>query len=80
MGIDRDPLQVEGGYVWFEIAGINLSRERPLDEVKEQVEARWREQEIATRLKTKAAESSTSSRPDRVSPTSPRPTGSRSRP
>ena len=56
MGIDRDPLQVEGGYVWFEIAGITPSRERPLDEVKEQVEARWREQEIATRLKTKAAE------------------------
>jgi peptidyl-prolyl cis-trans isomerase D len=56
MGIDRDPLQVEGGYVWFEIAGITPSRERPLDEVKEQVETRWREQEIATRLKTKAAE------------------------
>ncbi len=56
MGIDRDPLQVEGGYIWFEIAGITPSRERPLDEVKEQVEARWREQEIATRLKTKAAE------------------------
>ncbi|MET0924694.1 MAG: SurA N-terminal domain-containing protein [Xanthobacteraceae bacterium] len=56
MGIDRDPLQVEGGYIWFEIAGITPSRERPLDEVKEQVEARWREQEITTRLKTKAAE------------------------
>jgi peptidyl-prolyl cis-trans isomerase D len=56
IGIDRDPLQVEGGYVWYEIVGITPSRERPLDEVKEQVEARWREQEIATRLKAKAAE------------------------
>ena len=56
IGVDRDPLQVEGGYVWFEIGGITPSRERPLDEVKEQVEARWREQEIATRLKTKATE------------------------
>jgi peptidyl-prolyl cis-trans isomerase D len=54
MGVDRDPLQVEGGYIWFEVAGITPSRERPLEEVKEQVETRWREQEIATRLKTKA--------------------------
>src|SRR5207247_1158964 len=30
------------------------SRERSLDEVKDQVEARWREQEIATRLEAKA--------------------------
>jgi peptidyl-prolyl cis-trans isomerase D len=56
IGIDRDPLQIEGGYLWYEIAGITPSRERPLDEVKEQVETRWREQEIATRLKAKAAE------------------------
>src|SRR6266508_69555 len=56
IGGDRDPLQVEGGYIWYEIAGITPSRERPLDEVKDQVEARWREQEIATRLKAKATE------------------------
>ena len=56
IGVDRDPLQVEGGYIWYEIAGITPSRERPLEEVKEQVEARWREQEIATRLKRRATE------------------------
>jgi len=54
IGVDRDPLQIEGGYIWYEIAGITPSRERPLDEVKDQVEARWREQEIATRLNAKA--------------------------
>ncbi len=56
VGSERDPLQFDGGYVWFEVAGITPSHERPLDEVKEQVEARWREQEIAARLKAKATE------------------------
>jgi peptidyl-prolyl cis-trans isomerase D len=56
VGAERDPLQFEGGYVWFDVMGITPSRDRPLEEVKEQVEARWREQEIATRLKAKATE------------------------
>lgn len=56
VGAENDPLQFEGGYVWFEVLGITPSRDRPLEEVKEQVEARWREQEIAARLKTKATE------------------------
>lgn len=56
VGAERDPLQFDGGYVWFEVLGITPSRDRPLDEVKEQVEARWREQEIAARLKAKATE------------------------
>ncbi len=56
IGVDRDPLQIEGGYIWYEIAGITPSRERPLDEVKDGVEARWREQEIAARLNAKATE------------------------
>ncbi len=56
VGVERDPLQVQDGYIWFDVLGITPSRERPLDEVKDQVEARWREQEIATRLDTKATE------------------------
>jgi len=56
VGAENDPLQFEGGYVWFEVQGITPSRDRPLEEVKEQVEARWREQEIASRLKAKATE------------------------
>ena len=35
---------------------ITPARDRPLDEVKDQVVARWRDDEIATRLKTKATE------------------------
>ncbi len=54
VGAERDPLQVEGGYIWFEVAGITPSRDRPLEEVKEQVETRWREQETTNRLMAKA--------------------------
>jgi len=55
VGTDNDPLQVDGGYVWYEVAGITPERDRTLDEVKDQVEARWREDEVANRLRTKAA-------------------------
>ncbi len=46
----------EDGYIWYDVTGITPSRERPLDEVKEQVETRWREQEIVTRLNAKSSE------------------------
>jgi peptidyl-prolyl cis-trans isomerase D len=55
-GVEIDPMQVEGGYVWLEVAGITPARDRTLDEVKAQVEARWREDEVATRLNAKATE------------------------
>jgi peptidyl-prolyl cis-trans isomerase D len=55
-GVENDPIQFEGGYVWYEVLGITPSRERALDEVKEQVEQRWREDGIANRLKAKAAQ------------------------
>ena len=56
VGLDRDPLRAEGGYIWYEVNDIVREHERSLDEVKDQVKERWREQEIATRLKAKAAE------------------------
>lgn len=56
VGVERDPLQFESGYIWYDVLSITPSRERPLDEVKDQVEQRWREQEIASRLNAKAAE------------------------
>jgi peptidyl-prolyl cis-trans isomerase D len=55
IGTDNDPLQVDGGYVWYEVSGITPERDRTLDEVKDQVEARWRDDEMANRLRTKAA-------------------------
>jgi len=55
VGVDNDPLQLaNGGYLWYEVTGITPSRDRAIDEVKDQVEARWRDDEIAKRLQAKA--------------------------
>jgi peptidyl-prolyl cis-trans isomerase D len=56
VGVDNDPIQFNGGYVWFDVLGITPSRERNLDEVKDQLEARWRNDQISNRLRTKATE------------------------
>lgn len=55
VGYEADPLQVPGGgYVWFEVAGITPARDRELAEVKAKVEARWRDDQVAERLRAKA--------------------------
>jgi peptidyl-prolyl cis-trans isomerase D len=57
VGVENDPVQTsDGGYLWYDVAGITPARERQLDEVKDQVEARLREEEIAARLRAKANE------------------------
>ncbi|MFZ2157222.1 MAG: SurA N-terminal domain-containing protein [Bradyrhizobium sp.] len=56
VGVDNDPIQFNGGYVWYDVLGITPSRERKLDEVKDQIETKWREDQIASRLRTKATE------------------------
>jgi peptidyl-prolyl cis-trans isomerase D len=55
---ENEPLRVPngGGYVWFDVDTVTPARDRPLDEVKDRVVARWRDDEIATRLRTKATE------------------------
>jgi peptidyl-prolyl cis-trans isomerase D len=56
VGVDNDPIQFNGGYVWYDVLGITPSHERNLEEVKDQVETRWRDDQVASRLKTKASE------------------------
>lgn len=56
VGVDNDPIQFNGGYVWYDVLGITPSRERSLDEVRDQVEARWRDDQITSRLRTKATD------------------------
>jgi peptidyl-prolyl cis-trans isomerase D len=55
---ENEPLRLpnNGGYVWYDVDSITPSRERTLDDVKDQVLARWREDEIANRLRTKSTE------------------------
>jgi peptidyl-prolyl cis-trans isomerase D len=56
VGVDNDPISFNGGYVWYDVVGITPSHERNLDEVKDQVETRWRDDQVSSRLKTKATE------------------------
>ncbi len=56
VGVDNDAISFKGGYVWYDVLVITPSRDRNLDEVRDQVEARWRQDQIAAKLKTKATE------------------------
>jgi peptidyl-prolyl cis-trans isomerase D len=56
VGVDNEPISYRGGYVWYDVLGITPPRDRTLDEVKDQVEARWREDQVASRIRAKATE------------------------
>ena len=56
VGVDNDPIDVDSGYVWYDVAAITPARDRTLDEVKGVVAQRWRNDEIASRLKAKATD------------------------
>jgi peptidyl-prolyl cis-trans isomerase D len=57
VGAENDPLTPPGGgFVWYDVANITPSRERTLDEIKDRVEARWRDDEIVKRLDAKTME------------------------
>ena len=56
VGVDNDSITYRGGYVWYDVLGITPPRDRTLDEVKSQVEAQWREDQIASRLRDKATQ------------------------
>jgi peptidyl-prolyl cis-trans isomerase D len=57
VGVDNEALRLSnGGYLYYSVTGITPSRERKLDEVKDKVTERWRDDEIAKRLKAKTDE------------------------
>lgn len=61
VGSDNDALQInrgpgDSGYVWYDVLAITPSRERTLDEVKDRVVARWRNDQIEKSLRAKADE------------------------
>jgi len=56
VGVDTYPIDAAGGYVWYEVEAITPARDRTLDEVKGEVEQHWRDNQIADRLKAKAAD------------------------
>jgi peptidyl-prolyl cis-trans isomerase D len=56
VGIENEPLQVAGGgYVWFDVVAVKPARDRTPDEVKVEVEQRWRDAQVGELVKAKAA-------------------------
>lgn len=55
VGVENDPIQQPGGgFIWYEVAGVTPARDRTLDEVRSAVETRWREEQVAERVRQKA--------------------------
>ncbi len=55
IGVDNEPLHLpDGGYAWYDVTGIEPSREKSIDEVRDQVATQWREEQVAQRLSEKA--------------------------
>jgi len=54
---EHEPLKLpsNGGYVWYDVDSVAASRERKLDEVKDEVVARWRDDEVTKVLRTKSS-------------------------
>ena len=57
VGVDDPPLATKDrGYVWFEVAKVEPARHARFDEVKDQVAAQWRDDQVAKALSAKAAD------------------------
>jgi peptidyl-prolyl cis-trans isomerase D len=53
VGAENDPVRFANGegYVWYEVASTTPSRERPLEDVRDRVIERWRNDQIAARIR-----------------------------
>ena len=57
IGVDNDTLSTrDGGYVWYEVAGIEPAHDRTLDEVKDEVTKDWHDDQVTSALASKAAD------------------------
>jgi peptidyl-prolyl cis-trans isomerase D len=55
IGVDNEALRSRtGGYIWYDVTGVEPSRERPLEEVRDEAARQWRDNEIDQRLADKA--------------------------
>ncbi len=55
IGADNEPVRIpSGGYVWYDVTGIDPAREKTLDEIRDQVASLWRDEQVAQRLSEKA--------------------------
>lgn len=57
VGVENSPLNTgSSGYLFYEVDDVTEARDRSLDEVRDQVVTDWKENEVATRLATRAEE------------------------
>src|SRR6185437_11744516 len=58
VGTDNDTLELraQGGYLWYDVVSIAPSHERPFDEVRAQVETRWKDEAVEKKLSARADE------------------------
>jgi peptidyl-prolyl cis-trans isomerase D len=55
VGVDNEALRTRaGGYVWYEVAGIEPARERSFEETRDEVAAQWRADQVSRRLAERA--------------------------
>ncbi|HUI95040.1 MAG TPA: SurA N-terminal domain-containing protein [Xanthobacteraceae bacterium] len=55
VNVENDALQTQdGGVIWYNLDAVTPSRDRTLDEVKDQVTARWHDEQVIARLNAKA--------------------------
>ncbi|WP_421925223.1 SurA N-terminal domain-containing protein [Neoaquamicrobium sediminum] len=57
VGVENSPLNTgSSGYLFYEVDDVTEARDRTLDEVRDQVVTDWKENQVATRLATRAEE------------------------
>lgn len=54
IGADNEALRSNGGYIWYDVTGIEPAREKTFAEVRDQVATQWREDQVAQKLAEKA--------------------------
>lgn len=53
--VENDPVQLGlNGFVWYEVLGVTKARERTFEEARNQVLARWQEEQVAEKVTAKA--------------------------
>ena len=51
MGVENDPIETEDqGFIWVDVAEVIPERQKPYEEVREQVASDWKRQEIRQKL------------------------------
>lgn len=57
VGVETDPIRgKDNSYLWYEVTNVTPARDRTLEEAKDAVAQRWRDDQVAERLQAKADE------------------------